>query len=396
MVEPIEATKGRTKALPKARPLVASTYLVRNARKTTPLVAVIVLAVLLVAGIVSIMNSIPLSIRTIYSYSKIMLGVTPRGDADMTPRIQARILADSPVPIDRLIVCRASGAQVRSIVGKWPFVVIALEQEDMRYYLRRMEATRIEGRTPGPGKAEALISAPVAKNLGLGIGDELIGPEKNEAYSPQSVKIVGIADSRHWLMLAPIEYHKVHHFPPIDLLVVFARNAADQERLDTWATKAFRGERAQVFAWSELEKTTNEMFSTLYKILNVVIALLVLVITLMMGMLMNIYQSQRLQEYGLLQALGYTKKRLLRRSLAESVIVVLGGWVVGLLAAHLLLRLVKLILMDPSAFSLDTLDPVAFLYTVPIPIAILGAAFLTVWIRFRDFDPVGVVERRLI
>lgn len=396
MVERIEVETGRLPTLPKARPLVASTYLVRNARKTTPLVAVIVLAVLLVAGIVSIMNSIPLSIRTIYSYSKIMLGVTPRGDADMTPKIKARILAESPVPIDRLIVCRASGAQVRSIVGKWPFVVIALGQEDMRYYLRRMQVSRIEGRLPAAGKPEALISVPVARNLGLGIGDALIGPDKNEAYSPQSVKIVGIADSPQWLMLAPIEYHQVNHFPPIDLLVVFARNDADQEKLDSWATEAFRGDRAQVFAWAELEKTTNEMFATLYKILNVVIALLVLVITLMMGMLMNIYQSQRLQEYGLLQALGYTKRRLLRRSLAESVIVVVGGWVLGLLCAHLLLRVVKLILMDPSAYALDTLDPLAFAYTIPIPIAILGAAFLTVWLRFRDFDPVGVVERRLV
>lgn len=381
---------------PLAKPLVATTFLLRNARKTTPLVAVIVLAVMLISGIVSMINSIPLSIRTIYSYSKQMLGVTPRGDPSQTPKIRQRIESEAPVPLDRVITCRASSAQVRSIVGKWPFIVIGLEQADMQYYLDRMNARSIEGRLPAAGAAEALISSPVARNLGLKIGDVLIGPDKDEAYSPKAVKVVGIAKTEEWVMLAPIEYHRANHFPPIDLLMVFAKNLSDQQVLDSWALKAFKGERAQVFAYQELDKNTEEMFSILYKILNVVIGTLVLVITLMMAMLMNIYQSQRLQEYGLLQALGYTKKQLLRRAMAESVVVVIGGWVIGLFVAYGLLNVVKAQLMDPQAFALDTLDRVAFLYTVPVPIAILLAAGLTVWGRFRKFDPVGVVERRLV
>ncbi|MBX7132322.1 MAG: FtsX-like permease family protein [Fimbriimonadaceae bacterium] len=381
---------------PLAKPLVATTFLLRNARKTTPLVAVIVLAVMLISGIVSMINSIPLSIRTIYSYSKQMLGVTPRGDPSQTPKIRQRIESEAPVPLDRVITCRASSAQVRSIVGKWPFIVIGLEQADMQYYLDRMNARSIEGRLPAAGAAEALISSPVARNLGLKIGDVLIGPDKDEAYSPKAVKLVGIAKTEEWVMLAPIEYHRANHFPPIDLLMVFAKNLSDQQVLDSWALKAFKGERAQVFAYQELDKNTEEMFSILYKILNVVIGTLVLVITLMMAMLMNIYQSQRLQEYGLLQALGYTKKQLLRRAMAESVVVVIGGWVIGLFVAYGLLNVVKAQLMDPQAFALDTLDRVAFLYTVPVPIAILLAAGLTVWGRFRKFDPVGVVERRLV
>jgi hypothetical protein len=64
------------------------------------------------------------------------------------------------------------------------------------------------------------------------------------------------------------------------------------------------------------------MFSILYRILDVVIGTLVLVITFMMGMLMNIYQSQRLVEFGLLQAIGYTKKQLFARVFAETAIVI--------------------------------------------------------------------------
>ena len=51
---------------------------------------------------------------------------------------------------------------------------------------------------------------------------------------------------------------------------------------------------------------------------------------------------------------------------------------------------------DVDVPPLDTTDPVAFAYTVPLPFAILVVAVLTVWLRFRNFDPVGVVERRLV
>jgi len=324
------------------------------------------------------------------------LGVTPRGDAALTPQIQKRIEKEAPVKIARSIVCRASGAQVRSIVGKWPFVVLGLSQEDMRFYLKQLSVSEVQGRLPAPGKAEALISEPVARNLKLRLRSALLSPENSEAYSPQVVRVVGIAKSQEWMMLTTVEYHKKFHFPPIDVLLVFAENQEDQEKLDSWALKEFKGERAQLFAYQELDADTNEMFSILYQILNVVIATLVLVITIMMAMLMNIYQSQRIQEFALLQAMGYSSEMLMRRMLLEAAIIVVTGWTAGLVLAVILLQLVDSALMQPNAFSLNVTDSIAFLYTIPIPISIFLAAWLTVGQRFRDFDPVGIVERRLI
>jgi ABC-type lipoprotein release transport system permease subunit len=383
-------------ALKSLRPLAASTYLLRNAGKTIPLTGVIMLAVLLVSGIVSLINSIPYSIRTIYQYTRQTLAVTPRGDASQTPKFVAEIRKSSPVPLERLILARAAGTQVNSIVGKWPFAVIALKQDDMRYWLDRQGVPKVVGRLPAKGAPEAMISLPVARNLNLKIGDALLKPDDNEGYSPFPVKVVGIAQTDVWLMMGSYEYVKENHFPDVDAMLAFAKDLKSQEKLDRWAEEAFKGERAQIFAYHQLEKQTEEMFSILYKILNVVIGTLVLVITLMMGMLINIYLSQRIVEFGLLQALGYTKGQLLARVMRETMSVVVVGWLLGVLAAYSLLLLTKRWLMDPKAFALDPLDPGAFLYTVPIPVAILLVATFTVVGRFRKFDPVSVVERRLV
>lgn len=366
----------------------------RNLQQTIPLTAVIVLAVMLIAGIVSMVDSIPLSIRTIYNYSRHSLGISPRGDPGLTAEIKSVIEQEAPVPIKHIIVCRAAGGQVESIVGNWPFVVLGMQAADVKIMLAELGGERVVGRLPAKGAAEAVISEPVARNRNLKLGSTLLGPATPENYSPRTVKVVGIAQTDQWLMIGDYDYLAANHFPPIDNLLVIAADLESQEKLDRWATKRFTGQRAQLFAFYKLEEETNNMFRILYRILDVVIFALVAVITLMMGMLINIYQSQRLVEFGLLQALGYTKRQLLKRTLVETVIVLLAGWILGLLVAYGMLNLAKVVLMDPKAFALDTLDPIAYRYTVPIPLAILAVASLTVWRRFRRFDPVTVVERR--
>lgn len=377
------------------RPLAPVTFLLRNQGKSLPLIGVIVLAVMLIAGIIAMIDSIPLSIRTIYGYNRQMLGVGPRGDPTLTPTIVKEVQAGSPVPIERVMICRAAGVQINSIVGKWPFVVLGLSPRDMDYYLRRQGSNSISGRLPNPGAAEAVVSEPVARNLHLRLGSVLLSPEEADSYSPHKVRVVGIASTSNWIMFSDIGYFRANHFPPIDLALICARTLADQDVLDRWAVTKFKGQRAQVFAYFQIEKQSNEMFQTLFKILDVVIATLVLVVTVMTGMIINIYQAQRLIEFGLLQAIGHAKKRLLARSLIEASTLVILGWLLGVVAAHGLLLAVKTTLLDPSAFSIDTMDATALRFTLPVPIAIIAVTTMTLVIRFRKFDPVGVVERRL-
>jgi putative ABC transport system permease protein/lipoprotein-releasing system permease protein len=52
--------------------------------------------------------------------------------------------------------------------------------------------------------------------------------------------------------------------------------------------------------------------------------------------------------------------------------------------------------MAPKAFALEIFDTKAYLYTIPLPLCILVVAAVSVILRFRRFDPVGVVERRLV
>ena len=61
-----------------ARPLNPITYFRRNLGRTLPLAFVIVLSVFLIASVVTIVNSIDLTVLTIYNYTKVFTPVIPR------------------------------------------------------------------------------------------------------------------------------------------------------------------------------------------------------------------------------------------------------------------------------------------------------------------------------
>ncbi len=351
---------------------------------------------MLVQSIIALINSIPLSIRTIYRYTDRFLVVSPRLDPSLTTKLVKKATTGAPVPIERVMLARGSNAQVKSIVGKWPFFVLGLSQDDMTYYLARQGATGIEGRRPIDGKPEIMVSEPVARNLHLKLGDPVLKPDDSDNFSRFPVKLVGIIKCDRWLMLSNKKYFADTQPIPIDIALICTKDLRDQAKYGAWAKKKMKGDFALLLTYEEIEKQSMEMFEVLYKLIDAVIGILVLVISIMMGMLMNIYQLQRLVEFGLLQAIGLTKRQLFRRVLTESVIVIIGGWLIGLVVSRIVLVTLKSSLMDPHAFALDLADPMAMSYTVPVPIAILLVALGTIWLRFRKFDPVAVVERRIV
>ncbi|MGI8922883.1 MAG: ABC transporter permease [Fimbriimonadales bacterium] len=378
-----------------SKPLAPWAFLLRNPGKSTPLVLVIMLAVLLIAGVVTVMNSIPLSIRTVYSFSRFMTGVTPRGDAAFLPELRAHF-DKSPAPIERMVSCRTVGVNVKSIVGPWPFVLYGFHKRDIDYAVGKFQLGSLRGRLPASGEPEVVITEPLTRNLDLKLGDSILGPKDEKNYSPYNVKVVGIFDSKEWFAFSSYEYVAANHFPPIDVLMLFAKNQTEQRRLDAWTETSLKGQKAVTFTYPTIEKDTRETFQVLFKILNIVIGLLVLVITIMMGMLINIFLSQRIVEFGLLQAIGFTRRFLIRRAILESIIFVVSGWLLGAGLVFALLSIIKATLMDPRAYSLNPYDPRAYAYTLSIPLVILLAAAFTVWFRFRHFDPISVVERRVV
>src|SRR5438270_11796785 len=96
-------------------------YVRRNPGKTLPIAFVIVLAVTLVASIVSIVHSIDLTIFTLYGYNRYLTGITPRNalDVDETEIAKIRKLPE----LGHLYSSHSYQTMIKTIFGKMVFPI---------------------------------------------------------------------------------------------------------------------------------------------------------------------------------------------------------------------------------------------------------------------------------
>ncbi len=378
----------------RRHPLSPVLFLRRNPGRSLPLTLVLTLAVLTIACVVALLNSIDRTILKIYDYNRYFAAITPRGGDALRPELRALVEQASGVgEVYETIVCFMT---VETIVGKMPFVIFGVPTDKMEQLVARCGLELGAGRYPAPGAPEVALSEPLMRNKKLRLGDVVLSPLVPDQYAPVPVRVVGILKGDTWLAITSEEFTRTYFFPPLRNLLVFSADVRQQPKLDRWLRENLRGKQARVWTYAELRQETHRAFKNLYFITGVVVVLVSLMLATMMGLLANIYFQQRLVEFGLLQAIGYTRRSLLARVSWETVLVVLVGWVLGVLLAMGVLNWAKWALMEPRGLYLEPLDPIAYRYTLPVPLMVLLFALGTIGWRLRTFDPVAIVERRIV
>lgn len=123
-------------------------------------------------------------------------------------------------------------------------------------------------------------------------------------------------------------------------------------------------------------------------------SIVVLVLSLLAGLLNFIYFMDRMNEFGLLLAIGYPRGFVVRRALLESLILTLLAWVFGILFSQVIYSLLNVLIFEPRGVSLTVLNWHALQFTLPIPIMVGFFAAGTVLWQLRSLDPMQMIERR--
>ncbi|MER3401747.1 MAG: hypothetical protein C4336_00395 [Armatimonadota bacterium] len=378
----------------KRHPLSPLLFLIRNPGRSLPLTLVLALAVLTIASVVALLNSIDRTILKIYDYNRYFAAISPRGAERLKPELMERIQNAPGYQMHFETVVSFMNAE--TIVGKMPFVIFGLKQEHVELLVARCRLRLAQGRYPEPNQPEVALSEPLMRNKKLRMGDVLLSPLIPDQYAPVPVRVVGVLEGDTWLAIASYEFIRNNFFAPVRNLIVFASDVRTQSQLDQWLRENLRGEQARVWTYAELQEETHKAFQNLYFITGIVVVVVAFMLATMTGLLANIYFQQRLVEFGLLQAIGYTRRELLWRVSTETIVVVLLGWGLGVVVTLGVLFWAKSAVMKPRGLYLEPLDPIAYRYTLPVPLMVLAFALFTIGWRLRTFDPVAIVERRIV
>ncbi len=375
-------------------PLSPNLYFRRNLGKTLPMAFVIVLAVTLVSSVVTIVQSIDLTVYTLYGYNRYLTGITPRNALRIDPSEIDKVRALPELGV--LCPTHSYQTMVKTIFGKMVLPIFGVDPANRDLLLQRCGIRIAKGHLPGEGEAEAAISDDVARNLGIHLGDILCQPSSEDSYAPIPIRLVGILHGPVWLGLTSKALVDTYSPLTFEGFLAFAPTArqSDQRKLDAAVDRVVDKAKARVWKFAGLVREIRSALSNLYLILNIVVAIIVFAISFVSGLLSNIYFTQRLPEIATLSAIGYSRGFLLRRALSETALLCVFGWGLGGVFTIALLTTIRAAILTPRGLLLDPFDMRAFAFTLPLPITITLFALVTIGLRLAAFDPVSIIERR--
>jgi hypothetical protein len=254
-----------------------------------------------------------------------------------------------------------------------------------------------EGRLPRPSSNEIILSEAVVHNRGLRLGDT-VGRPVNELDTsiPTEMLIVGIlGPADRWIGFGSYEYLANHEFYSNRLnYLLVVPTVGEKSELDDWLEKEVASAQTSVRTYDtqygELQEATRGtllLFAGLESVLAVIAAVALAVLN-------YIFFAQRRDEFGVLHAMGRSRVWLILRAAGETISAVAAAWLLGALVCVIGLVIAQANIFGPKGVSLDFTNLAPWLFTLPIPIAVvIASAGVVAWLLFR-LDPVSIIERR--
>ncbi len=375
-------------------PLSPLTYLRRNRRRVLPVLLVIVLAVFAVSLTAVLTGSMIASNEMTWKlkYERYSLVFSPLGV--MEPTVGAMLRTSENVR--RLLPVVNANIQVFGIFGSEPRLVLGLKEEDIPWFLEAANLRLVEGSLPIAGSNELVLHEDIVKSKGLDLGDP-VGREVDDFEFLQGKYIlVGVLKGDYPIGIA--SYEKMRGIAgggregSEKALLIFPRPGHERNLERELASLPRRSATVATYA-TERTRFDREVanMDIIIWILNFIT---VVTLSLSVGLLNVIFFIQRMGEYGILAAIGYSRAYLLKRTLKEVLMVTALGWLVGLGLSQAAFSMISRFIYEPRGIYLTGIDARTLSYTTPIPIMIGVFSLLSVFWRLWRLDPVSIVERR--
>ena len=427
-------------------PLSLWRFFLRNKRKVLPVVGILALAILGVVVTDSLLASARQTAYATYgSYQKLIL-VAPRAtrDQDLSNPLQNALtrlndvqakanqlntpaeVASLKAALNGLAVSLGSISQPQSglesllataqkmpgttlvqrdaysnldinlFAGDAQFDLYGLDRPGMTSLLNLYGDRLLAGRLPSANANEVVISEEIARSRKVWIGGKVGNSIDELDRLPDAFTVVGIIRGPTRLGLIPLEYMTQHYlFERRYQGLVVVPQTGHETQVHDLLLKAIGKQPFRIFDYPYIKAKIDSLIENLDTINRFLIVLVTVVLSLVVGLLNNLFFRQRMNEFGLLAGIGYNRWRLILRVATESLAVTVISWVIGVGLGVAVLSWFNQVFMVPHGLLMNVFDwNVLLVHTLPIPVMVFLFGMGTVAWQLLRLDPISIIERR--
>jgi ABC-type antimicrobial peptide transport system permease subunit len=171
-------------------------------------------------------------------------------------------------------------------------------------------------------------------------------------------------------------------------------NEGQKAEMDAWLRDEVNPELVEAYTFEWMKMNYRMLVLILLAVFGIVEVVIAIVAAVALAVLSYTFFAQRREEFGILHAIGRSRPWLVLRTVRETASIITGAWLASAVVCGIGLAGVQFGLYAPRGLSLNFFNPVPWLFTLPIPLAVVAASGGLVARMLRHLDPVSVIERK--
>lgn len=272
--------------------------------------------------------------------------------------------------------------------------LLAVKNKDMNYLLAKSRNTILQGRLPRDGENEIAVNYYEAKNQKINLGD-IVGGDKCKLYNVDGeYKVVGIIGGENLISILSANEDSMPNYKDttkakLNGIIVFPRNGCLEEMnkfLEAISKKQITAETL-----TSLNSEFNEFSDGLGTLNDLIIGSIFLMV-FTVGCSRYIQFFNRKEELGILNAIGYSKKSILKRAIIEVIEVNILSYIIGVLIGIFISCLIKKYILEVSGSIGVIFDLKALVIGAYIPLLTALFTVIPINIIISRLDPINMIE----
>ena len=372
----------------KIRPLAPLNYFRNNKKRTIPLIICVALCVFFIYVFsMYVQATFDISELTLFhglkSYSMVYGNKDNKKlDAFLINRIEEE---DST---EKVIQCGVEYTNFNMPIGGDNYLsVFKVNLDDMQYMMERIGLKLKDGKLPQK-EDEIILHYRIAKSKSLKVGD-IIGHDlkKEEALRGQ-YKVTGIMEGDSLTAFIPCSNIDNEKFK---VLAVFHKDRRLEDS-NSFLIKNIKSKEIKTLTYKDEMEESTASDSQMKVIFNITEVIVVIVMTLAIVNLGYVNFYHRRKEFGILHAVGYSRRLIIRRVFKEIFLLQSVGYIIGLILAIGTGFILKLNLFDKKGLPIVIFNSKSFIETAAIPIFICIFNIIPIARMLKKIDAISIVQ----
>ena len=382
-----------------AKPLSSLTFYLRHRQRGVLMILSTALMVLGITFPVFLLSAMTSAMMPYMEYLQHVSEVSPI-HSDLDPGVVGQIRSH-PAVAYTVPAIRLGIQMFLPPGGSTDVKIYGVSEADLPILLETFGIQVQEGRLPQPRSNEIVLSAAIAANRDLHVGDVIGGETENEDtlvvdVLPTEMVVTGIlSPDRPWIGFASYEYLHSHELTSSSsprLLII--PHEGQKQTLDNWLEESVDTTQTRIIIYDTEEREYREMTTSLVLTFTLLECMIAAVAAIALATLNHIFFTQRKEEFGILNAIGRSRRWLVLRTMKETGSVVGVAWAIGAVLCGIGLLGMQSLVYAPRGLTLGFFNPAPWLLTIPVPLAVALASVGTIGWMLSRLDPVAVIERR--